>query len=180
MFWRRGFEVATSRLSGSSYPATAEAPLFDHLVGAHQKRLGDFQPDRFCRLEIDDEFELGRLHHRQVSRFGAGKDLAGIDSGLAVTFGKLRAVTDETADFGEFAAERHRRQFVTQSKSCDMRAVGAVEGIVASEHGADLLLVDLAKAVSTSAGVPALITTTLMPRRRTASSTSCACTVAAG
>jgi hypothetical protein len=44
--------------------------LFDHLVGAQKERPRDCQPERFRDLEIDDQFELGRLQHRQVSGIG--------------------------------------------------------------------------------------------------------------
>ena len=35
--------------------------LFDHLVSAHEERLGNFQPERLRGLEIDDQLEFRRL-----------------------------------------------------------------------------------------------------------------------
>jgi hypothetical protein len=48
---------ANAGLMHSSKTAT----LFDHLVGAQQKRFRDCQPKRLRGLEIDDEIEFGRL-----------------------------------------------------------------------------------------------------------------------
>jgi hypothetical protein len=39
---------------------------FDHLVGACEKGFRNRKADRFRGFEIDDEFELGGLIHRQV------------------------------------------------------------------------------------------------------------------
>jgi hypothetical protein len=63
--------------------------LFDHLVGEQLHLVGDGQAKRFGRLEVDHQFELGRLHHRQVGRLGALEDAAGIDAGLAKYFNCL-------------------------------------------------------------------------------------------
>jgi hypothetical protein len=40
-----------------------------------QKRLGDLQPERISRLEVDHQLELGRLLDRQVGWFGAVENL---------------------------------------------------------------------------------------------------------
>src|SRR5262245_40956598 len=41
--------------------------LFDHLVGAGQKRLRDIQADRFRSLDVDSQFKLRGLINGQVS-----------------------------------------------------------------------------------------------------------------
>jgi hypothetical protein len=41
---------------------------FDHLVGCCEERLRHFQTQRLRGLEIDRQFELGRLHDRQIRR----------------------------------------------------------------------------------------------------------------
>ena len=54
--------------------ATQQTPsLFDHLVGAHQKRLWDRQAESFGGRKIDDEFEVSRLLDREVFRLGAAE-----------------------------------------------------------------------------------------------------------
>ena len=44
--------------------------LFDHFVGAGEKRRRDFNTERFCGLEIDDKQEFGGLLNWKVGRFG--------------------------------------------------------------------------------------------------------------
>jgi hypothetical protein len=38
----------------------------DHLIGAAKQRWRDVDAELSCRLEINDQFELGGLHNRQV------------------------------------------------------------------------------------------------------------------
>jgi hypothetical protein len=45
--------------------------LIDHLIGEQLHRVGHLDAQRPGRLQVDDELEFGRLHHRQIG------DLAG-------------------------------------------------------------------------------------------------------
>jgi len=42
--------------------------LLDHLVGAHEDRLGDLDAERFGGFEIDHKFDFGGLLHWKVGR----------------------------------------------------------------------------------------------------------------
>ena len=42
------------------------------------------EAERLGGLEIDDQFELGRLLDRQVGRLGALENAAGVDAGLPI------------------------------------------------------------------------------------------------
>lgn len=86
--------------------ATQQTPsLFDHLVGAHQKRLWDRQAESFGGRKIDDEFEVSRLLDWEVFRLGAAEDLDKQTRQLPVDQVKTRAVSDQTSllrHFGPF------------------------------------------------------------------------------
>jgi hypothetical protein len=57
---------------------------FDHLVGELLEVQGHVETERLGGLEVDCQFELCRLHHRQIGRVGALENPADIDSGLAI------------------------------------------------------------------------------------------------
>src|SRR5881396_2214643 len=56
------------------------AHSLDHLVGARKQRRRHIEAECSRGHKIDDEFELGSLHDRQVGRLGALEDLTGIDA----------------------------------------------------------------------------------------------------
>src|SRR5262245_7946925 len=49
------------------------ARLFDHVVGAGEKRFRDGQSDRRCGLEVYDQLEFGRQLNRQLRGFAPFK-----------------------------------------------------------------------------------------------------------
>ena len=51
---------------------------------ARASSFGDFEAERLGGFQVDDQFELGRLLHRQVSRLCALEDSAGIDADLTI------------------------------------------------------------------------------------------------
>src|SRR5215475_3574507 len=77
---------------------------FDHLVGGSQQLVRHSEAEHPGGRGVDDEFELARLHDRQIRRLRALEDAAGVDADLAVSIPQTRTVAYQPADFGMFGA----------------------------------------------------------------------------
>jgi hypothetical protein len=75
---RRRFDGRHSR------PDRRARNSFDHLVGERKQPVRHVEPELLRGLEIDDELEPGRLHHRQLGRLLALENPPGIDADLPV------------------------------------------------------------------------------------------------
>lgn len=89
--------VPQKATEGVHWRPSAEFQLLDHLIGTCQHHRWDSQPKRPRRLKINEELDLRRLHHRQISRFFAFQDTTYICAGLAKTVRLIGAVTHEQA-----------------------------------------------------------------------------------
>src|SRR5262245_64823083 len=69
---------------------------FDHLVGAGRQCGRHFEAQHLCGAQIDDEFELGWLHDRQVGGMLALENPRSIDADLTISVGKACSITHET------------------------------------------------------------------------------------
>src|SRR5882757_10026972 len=56
------------------------AASFDDLVGDGEKVSRHLDAKLLCGLEVDHQFELGRLQHRHFGGLGALEDLAAVDA----------------------------------------------------------------------------------------------------
>ena len=68
-----------------------------------------FDAERLSGLEVDDQLELCRLHHRQVGGLLALKNAASVDAGLPITVKKIGAVAHQAPRYREFALLIDRR-----------------------------------------------------------------------
>jgi hypothetical protein len=77
--WTRSPFRSTSRHSHQVLRSDIGPDLFNHLVGAQKDRFWHGEAERFRGLKIDNQLELCRLFHRQVSWTRALDDLVDID-----------------------------------------------------------------------------------------------------
>src|SRR5260370_563941 len=77
--------------------------LLDDLVGGHLHDQRHREAERLRRFEIDDEFELGRQHDRQVGGLLAPEDAAGVDADLSISVRDAPTLAHHTAGCDEFA-----------------------------------------------------------------------------
>src|SRR5262245_33927802 len=77
-------------------------PLFDHLVGGNEQLVGHSETEHPGGLVVDDQFELARLHNRQVRGLGPLEEAAGIDTGLTPRVLNVGTIAHQPAHFGNF------------------------------------------------------------------------------
>src|SRR6476659_3916110 len=80
--------------------------LFDHLVGALQKRRRHFDAKRLCGLQIDHQFELDGLLDRQVGRVRTLENLVDENSGPTIKISNIRSVGQKEARLCILSLER--------------------------------------------------------------------------
>src|SRR5262245_18002672 len=71
--------------------------LFDHFVGAGEKRQWDFEAERLGGLEVDCQLELCRQYNRQIARLLTLEDAAGINASLPVCTVDAWRIAHQTA-----------------------------------------------------------------------------------
>src|SRR5262245_61987359 len=80
--------------------------LFDHLIGNRKQCGGHGESEHECRLRIDDEFELARLHHRQILGLRAPENAGYVGAGLTISIRDVGSVADEPTDFDRVAIRK--------------------------------------------------------------------------
>ena len=110
--YERSFECVVQVAQEQTFAATATKSCLsaDHLIGTQEGRRWDRQPECFGRLEIDDQFEHGRLLYRQIARFCTLEDLVHIPGGSAEQDRAVGPIGHQPAFFGVFARPVGGRQ----------------------------------------------------------------------
>jgi hypothetical protein len=67
------------------------------------------EAERLGGLEVDSQFEFGRLLNREISRLGAVEDLSSVGAELAIRVDDAWSIADQAAGSGEFAECGNRR-----------------------------------------------------------------------
>src|SRR6476659_2441376 len=77
------------------------SPLFDHLVGADEKRWRNGQADRFSCGQVDNEIELGRLLDRKVGGLRPSQNFVDEVSGASEQVRIVWSIRHKTSRFDE-------------------------------------------------------------------------------
>src|SRR5260221_13764454 len=96
--------------------------LLDHLVGAAEDRRRNGEAERLGGVQIDDQFENGRLLDRQVGGPGALEDRSGINADLSIGRRKARAIADQAAGRSVFTDPIDRRNGMACCQRHDLLA----------------------------------------------------------
>jgi hypothetical protein len=98
------------------------------------------QAKRLRDAEIDDKFELGRLHYRQVGRFLTFEDTARIHADMAIGVGQVRSVGDESPGCSKLAPIVDRGKAMACRQCDDLIAPPEEIGIGADDERASSLV----------------------------------------
>jgi hypothetical protein len=133
--------------------------LFDHLVGAVEKRRRDLDPELLCRFEIDNQLELGGLHNRQVRGLFALQDAVNIDTCLPPCVRQVGTIADEATGNRVYAPVADRGDSVRESlRDMQASAVNPNRGSVLARYARTFNRLIVAKASSNSLSLMALTT----------------------
>src|SRR3954469_15651009 len=112
---------------------------FNYLVGAGEQRGRHFEAERFGRLQIDDEFELGRKLDWHFGRVLALEDAAGIDTGLAKLICKTRSVAHQPAGIRKLTPMVQCRKRMARRQRDQLHATGDKQRLGTDQKGISLL-----------------------------------------
>src|ERR1700729_1051648 len=109
-------------MSQKCLPTTEAGVSFDHLAGEREKRRRNREAERLRGLEIDDEFDSGRLDDRQLLRLFALENEPGVSADQTIDTVEARSVAHQPAGLGPFTLWIGCRQIVARSQGGDLVA----------------------------------------------------------
>src|SRR6516162_4299598 len=107
---------------------------FDQRVGARDERRRNLEAERLRGFQIDDQFEPGRLQHRQIGWARLLEHECRIRPLLAIQIGKMRAIAHQAARRGEIAPFVDRGDAIARGERNDLVAPGIEERIAGDEE----------------------------------------------
>src|SRR5215813_12335745 len=87
-------------------------PSFNHLVGGRKQRRWNGETKRSGSRNVDDEIELGRLHHWKVGWFGALENAGGIEPRHPKRLRQAGAVAHQASSLGGLTRREDGRETV--------------------------------------------------------------------
>src|SRR5262249_48488981 len=112
------------------------------------QRWRNFEAERPCGLQVDDELELDCSHDGQVGRFLALKTAAGVDARLAELLRYAWSVAHQPAGFGKLARGIDRGQQMACCQRGKLHAIVVEQGAGSEHKGLNPLLHDAGKGFS--------------------------------
>src|SRR5215472_9144959 len=109
------------------------ADSFNHLSGERAQRKRDRNPERLRGLEVDDQVELSRLLHRQLSRLLTLEDTPGVGADQAVLVGDAAPIAHQRAGSGKLAKLINRRHPMPK-RQCGKLFNRCVEQWIGANH----------------------------------------------
>ena len=125
-------DVRLSRSEAGFYPEAVirltvipqeifEEQSFDHLVGSRMQRGGYIDAEHPRGLEVEHQFECGRLQHGKVGGLSALENVP-VNSPPADSSSEARPITDEAPGSGELAERVNRGNLETRRVLDDLVA----------------------------------------------------------
>ena len=101
----------------------------DDLIGDGEQSRRDGKAECFGRLEVDRQFELRRLLHRQIGGFSALEQPIDVNCCAPIKVVRIDAVRNQTALLGHIAVRIHGREPLTFGLRNNLDPVRAREGV---------------------------------------------------
>ena len=96
---------------------------------------GQFKSKCLGGFEVDDKFEFGRLHDRQIAYLVAFENPRHVKARLPVALGEVRAIAHQSAGLGECALLIYRRDGVARSERNNTISSAVEERVGPDKHG---------------------------------------------